>query len=143
MGKTKICKYCKSEMDKKATHCPHCTKKQPPQPAAIFAIIFFVIVAIFILCIAMADDGTSMTEQLEGSVDEVTITMDEYNQIDYGMSVDEVVSIVGGEGTIQSESELEGIKTVIYVWYGVKPGSDALITFSNGEVFAKAQVNLE
>ena len=73
------------------------------------------------------------------------ITLEEYNQIETGMSYDEVKAIIGG-GEVSSETGKEGddIHIVIYLWKGKgSTGANALITFSNGEVKTKAQAGLE
>lgn len=73
------------------------------------------------------------------------ITLEEYNQIETGMSYDEVKAIIGG-GEVSSETGKEGddIHIVIYSWKGKgSTGANALITFSNGEVKTKAQAGLE
>jgi len=140
----KLCRYCRREIDKKASHCPFCGKRQPGSRVLIIIItIIFVLVLMGILSSSDSDNTSSTEDIIEEATGTAIITIEEYNQIKDGMSVDEVVEIVGGDGTIQSSSEMVGIKTEIYIWYGDKPGSDALITFSDGKVFSKAQVNLE
>lgn len=48
MGETKKCKYCQSEIDKKAKVCPNCRKKQGGKGKFIVLgiIVFFIIVAV-------------------------------------------------------------------------------------------------
>ncbi len=72
------------------------------------------------------------------------ITMEEYNQIENGMTYDEVVEIIGSQGELSTESEYEGYTIEIYTWYADKTiGSNANVTFENGKVSAKAQVGLK
>lgn len=40
---TKICKACKSEIDKRATVCPHCRKKQGSPIAAVITLLIIII----------------------------------------------------------------------------------------------------
>lgn len=57
----KKCKYCKSEIDKKAKICPHCGKKQKGV-GAIFAIIIVVIVAVVLVAALGGEDGEADKE---------------------------------------------------------------------------------
>lgn len=77
------------------------------------------------------------------SGDGVEITMDQYNSIETGMTYDEVVALLGGEGTLLSDTELAGSTSQIYMWEGTSLGANANITFSDGKVVAKAQYGLE
>ncbi|RFZ80037.1 DUF3862 domain-containing protein [Lacrimispora amygdalina] len=72
------------------------------------------------------------------------ITLDEYNQIDTGMTYEEVQKIVGSAGTISSQVESNGYKIIIVTWYGNgTAGSNANVTFTNDSATAKAQVGLK
>lgn len=77
------------------------------------------------------------------SGDGVEITIDQYNSIETGMTYDEVVALLGGEGTLLSDTELAGSTSQIYMWEGTSLGANANITFSDGKVVAKAQYGLE
>ena len=77
------------------------------------------------------------------SGDDVEITMEQYNSIETGMTYDEVVEILGGEGTLLSDTEISGMTSQVYMWSGTSLGANANITFSDGKVMAKAQVGLE
>jgi hypothetical protein len=69
-----------------------------------------------------------------------TITMAEYNQLEIGMSYDEAVEIIGGDGIVSSER----INRIIYTWYGsVKGSSCADITFKDNKLISKLQRGLE
>lgn len=71
--------------------------------------------------------------------DNSTISMDEFEQIEIGMSYDEVVDIIGSEGELTSESD----EVKIYSWEGKGSlGANALITFYDDEVYDKAQSGL-
>ena len=68
------------------------------------------------------------------------ITLDKFNQIQSGMSYEEVVGIIGEEGVLSSESSYESYSTKIYSWSnGI---ANATITFSNGKVSGKSQFGL-
>jgi len=70
------------------------------------------------------------------------ITMGEFNQIQSGMSDDQVTSIVGDAGELFSSTDLVGIHTEMRTWDGASPGANANVMFQNGEVISKAQAGL-
>ncbi|SFD42597.1 protein of unknown function [Lentibacillus persicus] len=77
--------------------------------------------------------------------DDSTITGEEFEQISNGMTYDEVVSIIGGEGTVQSETGEEGSQfhTIIYSWEGADGwGSNAMLTFQDGQLQSKSQAGV-
>lgn len=76
-----------------------------------------------------------------------TITLEEYNQIETGMTYFQVCDIIGGYGEVLSEVDL-GIgseyATEMYMWEGEGiTGANANVTFQGGKVTAKAQFGLE
>ena len=71
------------------------------------------------------------------------ITLDAYNQIQAGMSYDEVSKIVGSSGTVMSETDLAGYHTFMIMWYGHgSVGANANVTIQNDKVISKAQFGL-
>ena len=77
------------------------------------------------------------------SGDDVKITLEQYDSIENGMSYEDVVSLIGGEGSLLSDSEIAGSTSQIYMWEGSSLGSNANVTFSDGKVISKAQFGLE
>lgn len=70
--------------------------------------------------------------------------MEEYNQIQAGMTYEEVQEIVGSPGTISADSTVAGVRTVIVTWYAnPKIGTNANVTFQNDAVVSKVQVGLK
>lgn len=69
------------------------------------------------------------------------ITLEQYNQLQEGMSYDQVKEIIG-EGQILSQSEMMGIDTVMYTWIN-ESGANANLTFQGDTLQMKAQFNLE
>ncbi|MCI8409098.1 MAG: DUF3862 domain-containing protein [Lachnospiraceae bacterium] len=70
--------------------------------------------------------------------------MKEYNEIQTGMTYEQVKKIVGSPGEVSSQVESNGYKIVIITWYGNGyTGSNANVTFTNDEVTGKAQVGLK
>ena len=76
------------------------------------------------------------------SDDSIKITLAEYNEIQDGQTLDEVVAIVGVDPTRSASATGPYANTgTAYQW--VNPdGSAAIITFDNGIVVAKTQYNL-
>lgn len=72
-----------------------------------------------------------------------TMSLEEFNQIQNGMSYEEVQKIIGSAGTVLSESSIGGISIRIVSWLGNGSlGSNAAITFQNGAVSGKSQAGL-
>lgn len=78
-----------------------------------------------------------------GESTDVTITKAAYKKIKSGMTYDEVIKAVGGEGELTGSSKVAGYTTKIYTWNGSSAGANATVTFQNGKVQSKAQVGLE
>lgn len=94
---------------------------------------------------ASTKEEASSEEEVSSEAEEseaATITKAEYDKIKNGMSYDDVVKIVGGEGESLSDSEIAGIKTAVYMWYGDDQISNANIMIQNGKVVSKAQFGL-
>lgn len=75
--------------------------------------------------------------------DSMKITLDEFNRIKTGMRYEEVSEIVGSYGVEIAHSEVAGYQTLIIGWDGIGDlGANANVTFSVGQVYAKAQFGL-
>ena len=89
------------------------------------------------------EDGT-VKNTIDSYYESLYITMAEFNQIQTGMTYEEVVAIVGSPGEIISTSTVAGYTVTMISWYGdAYSGANANVTFSNGEVTAKAQIGLK
>ena len=117
--------------------------KKKGKGCLLVVLIFIIISAIGIAATIGLGDATQ--KQLSGVSDTSEyITLEEYNQIKSGMTYDEVKEIIGSDGTLSATSSVGGYTVTIYVWYGNGiAGSNANITFTNGEVTGKAQVGLQ
>lgn len=69
------------------------------------------------------------------------ITMDKYNQIQNGMTYDQVKEILG-EGQILSETKIMDMTSIVYEYIN-KDGSNANFTFDANGMSMKAQFNLK
>ena len=78
---------------------------------------------------------------------EASISLEEFNKIETGMTYEEVCNIVGGEGTLGSSVDIgvgEEYKSEIYQWTGDGSiGANANVTFQGGKVISKAQIGLK
>lgn len=83
----------------------------------------------------------SLTSSSEVDVDfNAKMTADAFALLSEGMTMYDVVKIVGGPGTLSSSGE----GTTIYSYDGVgKVGANALITYQDGKLVSKAQAGLE
>lgn len=73
-----------------------------------------------------------------------TISLSEFNQVVPGMSYDEVVAVIGCEGTMNSQSGTGNYILTMMSWEGNgATGSNAVITFENGRVASKSQYGLK
>lgn len=143
MEKLKRCKYCRSDIPKKAKVCPVCKRPLKAHGCLVSLLLFFII--------GFGAFGFTMltNDSIQRSVSGVSdsseyITKDEYNQIEEGMSYDEVKDIIGSEGELSSTSSVGGYSMSIYTWYGNgSAGSNASVTFTNDAVTGKAQVGLK
>ena len=76
-----------------------------------------------------------------------TISLEEFEQIQIGMSYQEVFDLVGSRGELLSEADLglgDDYYTAIYSWDGEGSlGANASVTFQGGYVTSKAQAGLE
>ena len=141
--KTKKCKFCQTDIPKKAKVCPNCMRPLKSH-GCLFSILLFVIIggSIFTMTLNMND---SIQKSVSG-VSETSeyITMDDYNQITEGMSYDQVKEIIGSEGELSGTSSVGDYSVSIYTWYGNGTlGSNANVTFTNNRVTGKAQIGLK
>ena len=134
-------------------------EKNTKKVFALIGLVFntiAVIVVLIVLIGALTDKSTdtsttSTTNVLETEISENEdvatdtgyATIEKFNEIKTGMTYEEVVEIMGSEGTVMSEVEVMDSITTIYYWYSWNHISNMNITVVDGEVIAKAQVGLE
>ena len=121
--------------------------KKASKGMAIASIIICVITGVVVL-----QSQKTLSDTLNNAVDTFNdsmsvdnesttkITIDKFNQIQTGMTYEEVVAIIGEEGTVSSESSFGDSSMKIYSWSnGI---ANATISFTNGKVSAKSQFGL-
>jgi hypothetical protein len=136
------CTECGKDISNKAKTCPNCgaplgkVKKKGNCLTKVLGVFIFFVGLIFAIG-ALSNMVSSESSEKEW------ISMEEFSEIETGMTYDEVVEIVGCEGELSSEVSVVDITSEMYVWYGADGISNANVTFSNGKVMAKAQFGLE
>lgn len=152
MNKTKKCKHCQSDIDAKAKICPVCKKKQK----GIGCIGIIAVIIILIAGIAMCSNSDTNTTTNNGAEtqtatnkDDGKLTLAKFESISNGMTYDEVIAIIGSEGTIMSEVGVKGeaYYTVTYQYDGDKVkgdlGANAILLFQDGKLNTKSQIGLK
>lgn len=71
------------------------------------------------------------------------VTMANYNRLSTGMTYEQVVAILGKEGTELSSNDIAGYQTVMYQWEGDSFASNMNAMFQNGKLMQKAQFGLK
>ena len=141
----KKCKECGTEVSSKGI-CPKCGKDQRNFFIKHKVITFMLIVIFSMVIIGINENknGELITTGTEATQKHEKLNLEKFNKIETGMTYEQVVAIIGEEGTALSESEISNIKTIIYSWYGKGSiGANANITFQNGKVISKAQFGLK
>lgn len=148
MGKLINCKVCGNEMAKSAKMCPSCgakNKKPFYKKWWIWAILIVIVVAV-------ASSGNTNNSDVENDVKQnpvveknsPKISKAEFESIETGMTYEEVVAIIGGEGELSSQVDVAGYNTKMYVWEGEGSiGANANATFQNNSLTSKAQFGLK
>lgn len=72
-----------------------------------------------------------------------TIDLAKYDQVDTGMSYDQVKQIFGGDGEKDTEAQLLGNTSYGYIWRGADGVSNATLTFSDDKLVSKTQISLK
>ena len=136
----KKCKHCQSEIDDKAKVCPNCRKKQT-NPVIKAICIFFGIMLVFggLATIFGGTDTETTVKEDEGCY----MTIEKFNQINTGMTYEEVKNVIGCDGKLSTESSAGDQSMKVYYWYAKNGVSNATFSFYNNELSAKSQIGLE
>lgn len=145
----KKCKYCKSEIDKKAKICPHCGKKQKNSTAMVLIATVIIITVFIVSAIGGDDSGTGgnnaetsvyETQQALYSDDKLDVTFLKayeepsisgvfYLQLDVKSNFDKRVMIVLDDAVVNDYSTL----TMSGVPMEIEPGSRSKSPFFYNE----------
>lgn len=105
-------------------------------------LIIAVVCSIVVVTLLIIDDKNDL-ESTTSQVQNTTITLEKFEQIEMEMTYQEVVNIIGEEGTLSTESLYGGQSMEIYCWYDSTGVSNATISFMNGRVTGKSQIGLK
>lgn len=73
--------------------------------------------------------------------DETVVTLEKFNRIQKGMTIDQVDQVFGASGKVIAENNSSDSIGKVYSWKNPQ-GSNAIIEFKDGQVVAKAQAGL-
>lgn len=91
-----------------------------------------------------AEAATEAPTEAPAPADSTGVNLANFNRIQNGMTYEEVVAILGEEGTVLSETDIAGIKTVMYQWFGTGSlGANMNAMFQNGAMIQKSQFGLK
>ena len=138
----KICKECGTEVSRSAKICPHCGKKLKSSAFRIFIGILILLMGIGIIA-SSGENNTSQTNANTIEIQQQKITLEKFNRLENGMTYEQVVNIIGEEGTLSTESSYGKESFKIYYWKAANGISNATISFSNGKLTAKSQIGLD
>ena len=138
----KICKECGTEVSRSAKICPHCGKQLKSSAFRIFIGILILLMGIGIIA-SSGENNTSQTNANTIEIQQQKITLEKFNRLENGMTYEQVVNIIGEEGTLSTESSYGKESFKIYYWKAANGISNATISFSNGKLTAKSQIGLD
>lgn len=105
-----------------------------------------VFAALFIMVTMTGCDSSTLVYPYPDSKD-VIVTLEEFNQLETGMTEDEVWNIIGGKCTITGETSLEGLEEYKTISYGCNgegtTGANVQLMFQGGKLSTKAQSGLK
>ncbi len=114
---------------------------------------FWLIIIIIIIMISMGGKGNNTENQTTDTSTTATdekqdtkITLEKFEKIETGMSYEQVVEIIGEEGSTISETNItndEKYHTIMYSWKAKNGIANANVTFQGNKVISKAQVGLK
>ncbi len=145
------CYRCKTKFQ--GDICPNCNLKLKwYQKNSIFSLIIMLVAIIFfIVCICFAMDiigdkpKTIPESSNVSNIQTQYIDLEKFNNVETGMSYNEVCNILGYEGELISEVNIgdDKLATKMYAYYGENLGSNANFTFQNDKLISKAQIGLK
>ena len=98
-------------------------------------ILITLVLIIITLLVVILFDNSYKNEEIPEPEENVTITLEEYNNVNIGMSYEKVKEIIGGG--------CNKIEENIYFCSGKRAGTNATLTFKNDILINKSQVGLK
>lgn len=122
MAKTKLCKYCRSQIDTKASICPYCQRKQSDLGGAFKAVIITIALIIFVPAIIGACSRSSRDTRLLSETNvEVRTTAEKKVSIETGTTTAHATTVTETETEAETTTEPpESEKVVVYEQNGIK-----------------------
>jgi len=164
MSKLVKCKVCGSEIASSAKACPSCGAKNK-KPFYKKWWVWAILAAVVIAMSTSENTNNNVIDNTNNNVVENTndnvaesnaentpvveenspkISMNEFEALQTGMTYEEVVAIIGGEGELSSQVDIAGYDTKMYMWDGEGSiGANANLTFQNDSLTSKAQFGLK
>lgn len=114
----------------------------------ILIIVIIGLVAVWIVscsrsCKVNFNTSNTNSSSQSSTTNSTLITKEKYDQIQTGMSYDQVVQLIGSNGQNISESEINGTHYSTYSWTAEDGVSSANISFRDNVVISKSQMDLE
>lgn len=91
---------------------------------------------------ASGTKATAATVAPPAKATKAKFTLAKYNQLQNGMSYEEVKTIAGGEPQSSSNSDIGGMKLDNYIWPGNGLGDTVSLTFEDGKLYSKTEFGL-
>ncbi len=142
------CKVCQNDIEKSVKVCPFCgaKNKKPFYKKWWFWCILAIIVIVGASSSGNVNNSAPENNHNKAVVEKNSpkISKSEFEAIQTGMTYEEVVSIIGGEGELSSQVDIAGYNTKMYMWEGEGSiGANANVTFQNNSLTSKAQFGLK
>ena len=87
------------------------------------------------------DESSTISSSNTLQIDETVVTLEKFNRIQKGMTIDQVDKVFGASGKVIAENNSSDSIGKVYSWKNPQ-GSNAIIEFKDGQVVAKAQAGL-
>ena len=87
------------------------------------------------------DESSTISSSNTLQIDETVVTLEKFNRIQKGMTIDQVDKVFGAPGKVIAENNSSDSIGKVYSWKNPQ-GSNAIIEFKDGQVVAKAQAGL-
>jgi len=91
--------------------------------------------------VPLLDIEELITEEVDEEIS--LVTLENFNRLETGMTIDEVIEIIGDYDELTSDSEVLDSTIEVYTFTGDSILSSAMLTFTDGELTNKVQTGLE